>query len=52
MTEEKVVLVNEQDEVIGTDEKTRAHLIGALHQALKTMGCETQRKAVWGDIDR
>lgn len=33
MTEEKVVLVNEQDEAIGIEEKTRAHLLGALHRA-------------------
>jgi isopentenyl-diphosphate delta-isomerase len=33
MTEEKVVLVNEQDEVIGVEDKTRAHLLGALHRA-------------------
>lgn len=33
MTEEKVVLVNEQDEAIGIEDKTRAHLLGALHRA-------------------
>ena len=32
-TEEKVVLVNEQDEAIGVEDKTRAHLLGALHRA-------------------
>lgn len=31
--EERVVLVNDQDEVIGTEEKTRAHLLGTLHRA-------------------
>jgi len=31
--EERVVLVNEQDEAIGTEDKTRAHLLGALHRA-------------------
>jgi isopentenyl-diphosphate delta-isomerase len=33
MAEEKLVLVNEQDEAIGVEEKTRAHLLGALHRA-------------------
>lgn len=33
MTEEKVVLVNERDEAIGIEDKTKAHLIGALHRA-------------------
>jgi isopentenyl-diphosphate delta-isomerase len=33
MTEEKVVLVNEKDEAIGIEGKTRAHLLGALHRA-------------------
>lgn len=33
MTEEKVVLVNEQDEAIGIEDKTSAHLLGALHRA-------------------
>jgi isopentenyl-diphosphate delta-isomerase len=33
MVEEKVVLVNEQDEVVGVEEKTKAHLLGALHRA-------------------
>lgn len=33
MIEEKVVLVNEQDEVIGIEDKTRAHMLGALHRA-------------------
>lgn len=32
-TEEKVVLVNEQDEAIGVEDKTRAHLLGVLHRA-------------------
>jgi isopentenyl-diphosphate Delta-isomerase len=31
--EEKVVLVNELDELIGVENKTRAHLLGALHRA-------------------
>jgi isopentenyl-diphosphate delta-isomerase len=31
--EEKVVLVNEWDEAIGIEDKTRAHLLGALHRA-------------------
>lgn len=33
MTEEKVVLVNEQDEAIGIEDKIRAHLLGVLHRA-------------------
>lgn len=33
MIEEKVVLVNEQDEAIGVEEKIRAHLLGTLHRA-------------------
>jgi isopentenyl-diphosphate delta-isomerase len=33
ITEEKVVLVNERDEAIGVEDKTRAHLLGALHRA-------------------
>ena len=33
MTKEKVVLVNEQDEAIGIEDKTRAHLLGVLHRA-------------------
>jgi isopentenyl-diphosphate delta-isomerase len=33
MTEEKVVLVNEQDDAIGIEDKIRAHLLGALHRA-------------------
>lgn len=32
-TEEKVVLVNEQDEAVGVEYKTRAHLLGVLHRA-------------------
>lgn len=32
-TEEKVVLVNEQDEAIGVESKTRAHRMGVLHRA-------------------
>jgi isopentenyl-diphosphate delta-isomerase len=31
--EERVVLVNDQDEIIGTEGKTRAHLLGTLHRA-------------------
>ncbi len=31
--EERVVLVNERDETIGIEEKTRAHVLGALHRA-------------------
>jgi len=31
--EERVVLVNEQDKAIGTEDKTRAHLLGMLHRA-------------------
>jgi isopentenyl-diphosphate delta-isomerase len=31
--EDKVVLVNEQDEAIGVEDKTRAHLLGVLHRA-------------------
>ena len=31
--EEKVILVNENDEVIGVEEKIRAHLAGTLHRA-------------------
>lgn len=31
--EEKVVLVNEQDEAVGVEDKTRAHLLGVLHRA-------------------
>lgn len=31
--EERVILVNDQDEVIGTEGKTRAHLLGTLHRA-------------------
>jgi isopentenyl-diphosphate delta-isomerase len=31
--EERVVLVNEEDEAIGVEEKMRAHLDGALHRA-------------------
>lgn len=30
---EKVILVNEKDEVIGVEEKLKAHLLGALHRA-------------------
>lgn len=33
IAEEKVVLVNELDELIGVENKTRAHLLGALHRA-------------------
>lgn len=33
IAEEKVVLVNEQDEAIGVEEKIKAHLLGALHRA-------------------
>lgn len=33
VTEEKVVVVNEQDEAIGIEDKTRAHLLGVLHRA-------------------
>lgn len=33
MIEEKVVLVHEQDEAIGVEEKISAHLLGALHRA-------------------
>ena len=33
MVEEKVVLVNERDEAVGVEDKTRAHLLGALHRA-------------------
>jgi isopentenyl-diphosphate Delta-isomerase len=33
MTEEKVILVNEQDEAIGIEDKTTAHLLGVLHRA-------------------
>jgi isopentenyl-diphosphate delta-isomerase len=33
IAEEKVVLVNERDEMIGVENKTRAHLLGALHRA-------------------
>lgn len=32
-TDEKVVVVNEQDEAIGIEDKTRAHLQGVLHRA-------------------
>jgi isopentenyl-diphosphate delta-isomerase len=32
-TEEKVVLVNEQDEAVGVEDKTRAHMLGVLHRA-------------------
>ncbi|MEK6279026.1 MAG: isopentenyl-diphosphate Delta-isomerase [Acidobacteriota bacterium] len=31
--EERVVLVNEQDEAIGIEDKTRAHVLGTLHRA-------------------
>src|SRR5438874_1434476 len=31
--EERVVLVNDQDETIGTEDKTRAHVLGTLHRA-------------------
>lgn len=31
--EEKVVLVNERDEAVGIEGKTRAHLLGTLHRA-------------------
>ncbi len=30
---ERVVLVNERDETMGTEDKTRAHLLGMLHRA-------------------
>lgn len=33
VAQEKVVLVNEQDEAIGIEDKTRAHLLGALHRS-------------------
>jgi isopentenyl-diphosphate delta-isomerase len=33
VAEEKVVLVNERDEMIGLENKTQAHLLGALHRA-------------------
>src|SRR5260370_3072937 len=33
LSEEKVVLVNDRDEPIGTEGKTNAHLQGALHRA-------------------
>ena len=33
MAEERVVLINEQDEVLGTMEKMEAHIKGALHRA-------------------
>jgi isopentenyl-diphosphate delta-isomerase len=33
IAEEKVVLVNERDEMIGVENKTQAHLLGALHRA-------------------
>jgi isopentenyl-diphosphate delta-isomerase len=33
VAEENVVLVNERDEMIGVENKTRAHLLGALHRA-------------------
>jgi isopentenyl-diphosphate delta-isomerase len=33
IAEEKVVLVNEQDEAIGVEDKARAHLRGVLHRA-------------------
>ena len=33
ITEDKVVLVNEQDEAIGIEDKIRAHLLGVLHRA-------------------
>jgi isopentenyl-diphosphate Delta-isomerase len=32
-SEERVVLVNERDEAIGIEAKTKAHLLGALHRA-------------------
>src|ERR1051326_6717685 len=33
VAEERVVLVNERDEMIGLENKTQAHLLGALHRA-------------------
>lgn len=33
IAEEKVILVNERDEMIGVENKTRAHRLGALHRA-------------------
>jgi isopentenyl-diphosphate delta-isomerase len=30
---EQVILVNERDEIIGVEEKIKAHLVGALHRA-------------------
>ena len=33
LAEEKVVLVNEQDEVVGVENKTSAHQLGSLHRA-------------------
>jgi isopentenyl-diphosphate delta-isomerase len=39
--EEKVVLVNEQDEEIGIEEKTRAHLLGVLHRAFSVFVINT-----------
>ncbi len=34
---EKVILVNKKNEAIGTEEKTKAHLIGKLHRAFSVL---------------
>lgn len=42
--EENVVLVNEQDEAIGVEEKTRAHVLGALHRAFSIFILNSQNQ--------
>src|SRR5436305_1076933 len=37
VAEEEVVLVNERDEMIGVENKNRAHLVGSLHRAFSVL---------------
>jgi|ERR1041384_1817785 isopentenyl-diphosphate Delta-isomerase len=41
VTLERVVLVNEQDDVIGTEDKTKAHIRGVLHRAFSVFVLNT-----------
>jgi len=37
MTEQQVILVNQKDEEMGVEEKTKAHLDGKLHRAFSVL---------------
>ena len=51
-TQEHVVLVNEQDEVLGTMEKLEAHWKGALHRAFSVFLFDDEGRLLLQQIGR